>query len=1468
MTQLNRQEAAIARLLDGLDRVREAKGRRRKPKAPTVDVTVAVMSYNNAIFLDQTIESVLAQEGVRLELIVFDDCSPDNSVEVLERYRHDPRMRYQVNARNLGMIDNYNQCLRSGSGRYVVVLGSDDLIYPGHLHSLVEAMDQHPQVALGYTQCMWIDEHSKVLKHAVHPGHRANHYVGGRDELIDLLSHDSYITPSAAIFRRSIFPRLTLPDGNIHRANMLAGDWELWTRMAQVAPDFLFLNQATVGYRIHGGQISKDFYASDKPLAEHTRILELNLQEPAARQRLQRGATAIWQLYQRRLAGYPAEVQAGFAQRKELIRQMLFAPVQNLEVTSECLFSVILTTYNRPTLLADALASLAQQSLKDFEVILVNDNGAPVETLIADFDFPITYLRQGRNRGPAAARNTAHRIARGRYLTYLDDDDRYLPNHLQTLAQAIDAHPGEIVYTDAIFISEALVGNERVERGREQRYLHDQYSKERLFINNYIPVNTFACPRALIASSGGFDESLQALEDWDLLLQLAVRTPFHHVQGETVEVRMREAECDPTRRSELAFSNYPELYRELYHRHTDLGSEVIRSGRRDMLKRLGLYLSAQERTAGMQDWLAQRTLTPQQLRLVEERLQQHGQGPTFGVLVLDLKGQSAKLDATLASLQSARQTYPNIQSLLLTVAPDAAQHFHGPIIAVTSDNWIGRLNQVVGESSFEWLNLLEAGDELTPNGLLITGLELLTAPNTRAVYCDEMYRQAEGCLGAALHPDFNLDYLLSLPAAMGRHWLFRREVVVQAGGFNADYPQALEFELILRLITLAGLDGLGHVAEPLLVTSSPQLIEVADEKRAILEHLQARGYEQADILCDDPGHYRIRYGHAQQPLVSILIMAGDKLAHLQRCVESLLTTTRYPHYELLLIENQPSAGEVHSWLQAMAGLGEQRLRTIHPMNVQAAQAQIIDFAASQAVGDYLLLLSPQAAIIDGDWLDELLNHAQRPEVGVVGGKLLSADGKVRHAGLILGLEGPMGHAFAGEAMESTGYMQRLKVDQNYSAVSSECLMIRRELHEALGGLASDVADRYLGLDLCLRVKQAGYLTVWAAHAKLMLGGDSPAASSLDEQQALYEKWLPALARDSAYNPNFSLAQSGGFKLADSDLSWRPLSSWKPLPTVLAHPADSSASSYQRIVQPFSALQQAGLIDGALSLGMMHAPDLERFAPDSIILQRLLDEERLSAMRRMKTLSHAFKVYELDTYLPEQMKGIPVEDVVKSMRQGLPFVDRFVVSSEPLAEVFAGLHSDIRVVRSHLLPGAWQGLQGQRRTTAKPRVGLVGRAGLGGNMAMMVDVVKALTDEVEWVFFGLCPDNLRPCISEHHAEVPLDQYPTVLAKLNLDLALAPLEQNVFNECASNLQLLELGACGYPVICSDLRSYQDGALPVTRVKNRVEDWLDAIRSHLCDLDAAARLGAELQAVVRRDWMLEGDRLQAWRHAWLAG
>jgi GT2 family glycosyltransferase len=175
-------------------------------------------------------------------------------------------------------------------------------------------------------------------------------------------------------------------------------------------------------------------------------------------------------------------------------------------------------------------------------------------------------------------------------------------------------------------------------------------------------------------------------------------------------------------------------------------------------------------------------------------------------------------------------------------------------------------------------------------------------------------------------------------------------------------------------------------------------------------------------------------------------------------------------------------------------------------------------------------------VVNPNWLESLLNHAQRPEVGVVGPKLIDRDGKVTQAGLILGMNGGVGSAFVGEKHDAEGYLHRLALEQNYSAVSKVCLMVRKALFDELNGLDSETfADGLSDVDLCLRAGQAGYLVVWTPLVQVIHAGEVPQVPQALE--ALREKWPAAFAQDPAYNANLALTGKG-FALGDSaSLNW-------------------------------------------------------------------------------------------------------------------------------------------------------------------------------------------------------------------------------------------------------------------------------------------------------------------------------------------
>ncbi|PWK83088.1 glycosyltransferase [Fulvimonas soli] len=910
-----------------------------------------------------------------------------------------------------------------------------------------------------------------------------------------------------------------------------------------------------------------------------------------------------------------------------------------------------------------------------------------------------------------------------------------------------------------------------------------------------------------------------------------------------------------------------------------LADNLEAAQRLDKLGTTGLVVRALSPDEQYRHWLAPRRLSTERAALARSRI---AAPATFHVLVVDADGDADRLAHTLQSLD--RQSHP---ATAVTVLSDVRQALPGGIAThPLAGDWATALNAVAATASADWLLPLYAGDALDADALLLLAGLFAAQPDLACCYADEDAWLPDGPAQPVFKPDMNLDLLRSYPY-IGRTLAMRRESLLAAGGLRAEAGALAHCDHLFRCVERFGLHTVGHLAEVVYRAAVPFAAWLATPEVAALSgavvsaHLDRLGVPHRMQPGALAGSNRITYLHEAEPAVSIIVPTRDQLPMLNGLIDSLLAKTRYRNYELLIVDNDSRDPAACAYLDGIERLNNPQLRVLrwpHPFNYSA----INNFAAAQARGEYLVLLNNDTAVLHEDWIEALLNHAQRPEVGIVGAKLHYPDGRIQHAGVVLGLRGPADHPFIGDPMDAPGYMHRLQVDQNYTAVTAACLMIRKSVYEEVGGLDEEnFKVSYNDVDLCLKVHRAGYLTVWTPYARLMHEG-SVSQRKVDrtaqeakrkrfegEQRAMYAKWLPLLARDPAYNRNLSL-DGGGF-----DLDPLPQQAWQPfeqplLPRMFCVAADAQGCGHYRIRQPFLAMQREGLAEGMIAPAHLLPVPMERFAPSSIVLQRQLGDGQLAAMRNYRDFSRAFKVYELDDYLPNlPLKSVHrsrlPKDILKSLRQAVALTDRFVVSTAPLAEQFADMHPDIRVVANRLPVDWWGQPASRRRGSARPRVGWAGGSGHRGDLELIADVVRDLAGEVEWVFLGMCPEKLRPYVHELHEGVPIGQYPAKLASLDLDLALAPLEDNVFNACKSNLRLLEYGACGFPVVCSDIVCYR-GGLPVTRVRNRYKEWVDAIRMHLADLDATARMGDALREAVRRDWMLAGAHLNDWLNAWM--
>jgi GT2 family glycosyltransferase len=522
-------------------------------------------------------------------------------------------------------------------------------------------------------------------------------------------------------------------------------------------------------------------------------------------------------------------------------------------------------------------------------------------------------------------------------------------------------------------------------------------------------------------------------------------------------------------------------------------------------------------------------------------------------------GPARELALTLASI--AGQSSPPGRHALVVVGPVGADvesllaraaGAGAAVLRLAGDTSPGAARDAgLAAAGGEFVALLEPGDALQPYALRAIAA-LIRASGADVVYTDHDVRARNG--GRArpfFKPEWSPELLLSR-SYLARPLVVRRALLAAIGGYAAppgvdpDYDLALRAtegatrvaHLPLPAVTLPPrvARSTGAAAPPARFTAAPPLpartaappppAEAEAERRALEQAIARRGWSaRAEHAPGLPFAYRVRFAIRDDPLVSILIPTGRRGRLLERCLASIAARTRDRRYEILILDNAPegSAGRARA---ATAGTGggtptTRVLRFPETFNFAALNNR----GAREARGTLLLFLNDDIEVETDDWLDAMIEHAQRPEVGAVGARLLFPGGGVQHAGVILGLAGVACHAFPNLPRDDPGYGGFSRVVRNYSAVTGACLMMRKDLFERLGGFDEDLRVAYNDLDLCLRAGEAGFRTVYTPYAVLAhhQGATRGTLHPEADETRMRERWRHLLETgDPCYSPNLSL----------------------------------------------------------------------------------------------------------------------------------------------------------------------------------------------------------------------------------------------------------------------------------------------------------------------------------------------------------
>lgn len=397
-------------------------------------------------------------------------------------------------------------------------------------------------------------------------------------------------------------------------------------------------------------------------------------------------------------------------------------------------------------------------------------------------------------------------------------------------------------------------------------------------------------------------------------------------------------------------------------------------------------------------------------------------------------------------------------------------------------------NAALDLATGEFACFLDHDDELSPHALYQIVKALNENSTLDLIYSDECALESDGRLtDPHFKPSFSPDLLMSMNY-IGHLTTCRVSLLRQLGGFRSGFDGSQDYDLLLRLTEIT--DQIRHVPDILYhwrrtrdstsgnIGAKPYAFVAAS--KALTEAAQRRGFP-AQVTMGTPGRFRVRYAVRHTPFVSILIPTRNRRDLLERCLSSIREKTTYQPYEILVLDNESDEASSRRYLR--------ELEKSDAVRVIAARgafnwSAINNIGAKSALGEHLVFLNNDTEILTPEWLAEIVAQGQRPQVGAVGAKLLFPDGRIQHAGVVVGMGGVAGHAFYGHDDDRQSYFDWTESVRNVSAVTGACMLTRRSVFEALGGFREDLKVSYNDVDYCLRLGVHGYTVVWTPHAVL------------------------------------------------------------------------------------------------------------------------------------------------------------------------------------------------------------------------------------------------------------------------------------------------------------------------------------------------------------------------------------------------
>lgn len=546
----------------------------------------------------------------------------------------------------------------------------------------------------------------------------------------------------------------------------------------------------------------------------------------------------------------------------------------------------------------------------------------------------------------------------------------------------------------------------------------------------------------------------------------------------------------------------------------------------------------------LRQWLADNTLTPEQIAAMRAETKAWAEPPIFSVLVPVYNTNPVLLTKAIESVRS--QIYPHWELILVDDCSPSAptrqtlEHYADTdaritvIFAPTNGGISAATNLALAAATGDFIALLDHDDALTNDALYENAKVIRENPAIDILYSDEdKITETEQRFGLFFKPDWSPDYFHSsmYTCHLG---VYRTALVRQLGGFRSEFDGAQDWDLMLRAVEAS--QQIHHIPKVLYhwrVTSTsvtagaevkPWAYQAA--QRALTDMTQRSLYPGYAETTSEPGYFRVRRELQTQPLVSIVIpsagtlMADGQRSHLENCLDSIVSRTTYPQLELVVVDGFDLPPDT---LDRVKSFGVELVRCDEPFNF----SRRINAGVRHSRGEVVVLLNDDIEVITSDWLEAMLELGQQEEIGAVGAKLLLPNQRIQHAGVVL-LEGGPGHAFYNLHRDNSQALMANLVNRNYLCVTGACLMIRRAVFEQVGGLDDIFPSSYNDVDFCLKLHQAGYRNVYTPFVEMIhYESVSRDCTVQPEELAIYkarwQSYLRSLGGDPYYNPNFNQA---------------------------------------------------------------------------------------------------------------------------------------------------------------------------------------------------------------------------------------------------------------------------------------------------------------------------------------------------------